>query len=78
LRLQPAPSDEQVEAMLGGLMPLVFIEAAKSFELARRSTAPGEPVELRDLYLRQAARLSKPSCRSPTRWPTAVTRAAGS
>ena len=45
--------------MLGGLMPLVFVEAAKSFELARRSTASGEPVELRDLYLRQGARLSK-------------------
>jgi hypothetical protein len=58
LRLQPAPTDDKIETMIGGLMPLLFLEAAKSLELARRSAATGELVAVRDAYVNQGARLS--------------------
>jgi hypothetical protein len=58
VKVAPAPSDDKIEALIGSLMPVVYVEAMKSFELARQSTAPGELVELRDLYLRQGCRLS--------------------
>jgi hypothetical protein len=59
LRLPPAPSDDKIEALIGSLMPVVYVEAMKSFDEARRMTVPGQPVELRDVHISQGTRLCR-------------------
>jgi hypothetical protein len=55
VKVAPAPSDAEVEAVLGALVGESFAAAIKSFQLAREATT----VELRDLHAHQAARLTK-------------------
>jgi hypothetical protein len=59
VRVAPAPGDDEVEALLGSLMVESYAAASRSYGLARRSTAPGESIALRDVYLHQAARLTR-------------------
>jgi hypothetical protein len=56
VKVAPPPSDDAVAGMLGGLMGVTYLEALKSFDMARKATElPG----LRDVYVSQAYRLSK-------------------
>jgi hypothetical protein len=59
VRVAPAPSDEAVEALLGALLIETYVEAMRSFRLARDYTKSGEPVEMRDIHLHQAHRLAR-------------------
>jgi hypothetical protein len=55
VKVAPAPPDEAVAGLLGGLMPVVYIEAMRSFEQARQSGT----VEMRDVHISQGYKLAK-------------------
>jgi hypothetical protein len=57
VHVDPPPGDAEIEALLGGLMVTVYVEAMKSFDEARKATAVGQLVELRDIHINQGARL---------------------
>jgi hypothetical protein len=59
LRLRPAPSDEAIEAMIGALLPVVFLEAMTSLNEARKANIPGAPIETRSVAVHEAYRLCK-------------------
>jgi hypothetical protein len=52
-------SDDDIEACLAGLMTEAYREARRSFRLARAHTQPGERVEMRDVHVHQATRLTR-------------------
>jgi hypothetical protein len=58
-RVQPVATGEDIEQTLIGLMEEVSVEAKRSFQLARDHTQPGQLVELRDIHIHQAARLTR-------------------
>jgi hypothetical protein len=59
LRVAPALGDKEIEALLGGLMPVVYIEAQKAFRLARTEARPGGNVYTYEACIGQAARLTR-------------------
>jgi hypothetical protein len=59
---QPVATDDDIEAELRLLMATVSSEARRSFQLAHEHTQPGQLVELRDIHIGQAARLTRAYC----------------
>jgi hypothetical protein len=59
VQVAPAPGDAEIEGLLGALMIECFQAANKSYQLASNHTVGGLPVEMRDIYIRQAARLTR-------------------
>jgi hypothetical protein len=55
VKVAAPPSDDQIASVLGNLLCESFVEAQRSFKLARQS---GESVELRDIFINQATRLA--------------------
>src|SRR6516162_207257 len=53
------PGDAEVEALLGSLLLQSYAAASKSYRLAENFTTEGLPVEMRDVHLHQAARLTR-------------------
>jgi hypothetical protein len=54
-----APTDSQIEALLGSLLVQSYVAASTSFKLAASHTKPGQPLALRDAFVHQGARLSR-------------------
>jgi hypothetical protein len=52
-------TDDPVEVMLADLMVKSYAEAMKAFALASANTAPGQLVEMRDIHIGQATRLTR-------------------
>jgi hypothetical protein len=59
---RPVATDDEIEAELRSLMAAVSSEARRSFQLAHEHTQPGQLVELRDIHIGQAARLTRAYC----------------
>jgi hypothetical protein len=57
--VEAQPSDSDIDALLGSLMVTVHGEAMKSFALARDHTVPGGLIDMRDIHIGQAARLTR-------------------
>jgi hypothetical protein len=55
----PRLDDHGIEATLIDLMAETRTEAKRSFQLAREHTQPGQLVELREIHIGQAARLTR-------------------
>jgi hypothetical protein len=55
VKVAPAPSDTEIEAVLGALAAESFAAATRSFQLAREASLVG----LRDVHAHQAARLTR-------------------
>jgi hypothetical protein len=57
VRVSPPASDEAIEALLTTLMTEAFVEAQRSFAMARGCSAAGQPAGMRDIHFAQGARL---------------------
>jgi hypothetical protein len=59
VRVAPPADDRAIESLLTGLMAMVYVEAQRSLDDARKMDIPGQPVELRSLAVHEAYRLCK-------------------
>jgi hypothetical protein len=73
VRVNPPASDEAIEALLTSLMAETFVEAQRSFAMARGCSVAGQPAGLRDTHIGQGARL----CRAFAEMTVALARHKG-
>ena len=57
VQVSPPADDRSIEALLTTLMAEAFVEARRSFAMARGCSVAGQPVGMRDVHIGQGTRL---------------------
>jgi hypothetical protein len=57
VKVGPPAGDREIESLLTSLMATAYVEAQRSFEMARSMSAAGQLIAARDLHIAQGARL---------------------